>query len=457
MPFTGTKRFSPKRILWRQSSDDLTRFARLHAITGVPEHAENYRRILDIRNGKAPYPEHYEQIYWDLAPESRQKRHPDGPAQPLSERIRHLPLLPKELSWLRESWNNSEELALLETAMFETFAAPASGETEKRRVRDSMFSEKYQTAKSGIMSPLDNLLISLDRRYTEDEKWVKQRITNLLIVLAAVLAAFVWFGEKTARFAVRNVLPAAGKETGAKIRRTAVMVAAAGAFMFVLGGGLFFVHYHTMKTAQDIALVHQVADEMRQSSDDLTRFARLYAITGDRKYAQNYQRVLDIRNGDAPRPLNYHHVYWELTPELRAERHPEGDLKSLRALLAETAILPEELALIHASQNNSDNLARLEVSMFMTFGDAEKSAETREEARHVLFGGEYLQYKSEIMEPVDDLLSSLNRRYAKTREESVQNIAGALAAAFAAAFAVFAALLFILAGRTAKAAGGGAP
>ncbi|VEF25564.1 Uncharacterised protein [Shewanella baltica] len=33
---------------------------------------------------------------------------------------------------------------------------------------------------------------------------------------------------------------------------------------------------------------YQVADELRQSSDDLTRLARTYAVTGDEKYENVY-------------------------------------------------------------------------------------------------------------------------------------------------------------------------
>jgi CHASE3 domain sensor protein len=45
-----------------------------------------------------------------------------------------------------------------------------------------------------------------------------------------------------------------------------------------------------------------VADELRQSSMDLTRLARTYVSTGDRKYEDRYWEVLDIRNGKKTRP-----------------------------------------------------------------------------------------------------------------------------------------------------------
>ena len=41
-----------------------------------------------------------------------------------------------------------------------------------------------------------------------------------------------------------------------------------------------------------------LADELRQSSDDLTRFARMYVQTGDDRFVEYFDRVLAIRNGE---------------------------------------------------------------------------------------------------------------------------------------------------------------
>src|SRR5436853_5304725 len=54
-----------------------------------------------------------------------------------------------------------------------------------------------------------------------------------------------------------------------------------------------------------------LADELRQSSDDLTRLARTYVVTGDAAYEQQYNDILDIRNGKKPRPQAYYRIYWD--------------------------------------------------------------------------------------------------------------------------------------------------
>ena len=54
-----------------------------------------------------------------------------------------------------------------------------------------------------------------------------------------------------------------------------------------------------------------LADELRQSSDDLTRLARTYVVTGDASDEQQYMDILDIRNGKKPRPAHYERIYWD--------------------------------------------------------------------------------------------------------------------------------------------------
>ncbi|MEK7792869.1 MAG: hypothetical protein AAB306_06940, partial [Pseudomonadota bacterium] len=55
-----------------------------------------------------------------------------------------------------------------------------------------------------------------------------------------------------------------------------------------------------------------LAQELFQSSEDLTRMARAYVVTGDPIYKDYFFKILTIRNGEAPRPLDYTTTYWHL-------------------------------------------------------------------------------------------------------------------------------------------------
>lgn len=56
---------------------------------------------------------------------------------------------------------------------------------------------------------------------------------------------------------------------------------------------------------------YMLADELRQSSDDLTRLARTYVVSGDPRWEQQYNEVVDIRAGKKPRPEKYEGIYWD--------------------------------------------------------------------------------------------------------------------------------------------------
>lgn len=82
---------------------------------------------------------------------------------------------------------------------------------------------------------------------------------------------------------------------------------------------------------------------------------RTYAVTGDPRYAEYFQQMLDIRNGEAPRPVDSHGIHWDL---VGAGGAPEATSEpvALRALMERAGFTPEELALLHRSEDGSNRL-----------------------------------------------------------------------------------------------------
>ena len=69
-----------------------------------------------------------------------------------------------------------------------------------------------------------------------------------------------------------------------------------------------------------------LAEQLHQSSDDLTRLVRTYVITGNKKYEQQFWDLLAIRDGEKPRPLHYDRVYWDfLSVENGKPPYPLGE------------------------------------------------------------------------------------------------------------------------------------
>ena len=97
-----------------------------------------------------------------------------------------------------------------------------------------------------------------------------------------------------------------------------------------------------------------LANELRQSSDDLTRMARTFVATGDARFEKQFRSVLAIRNGEQPRPNHYNHIYWDFLAAF--DGHPlEHDLtdkkRSLHNLMIEQGFSADELELLKEAQN----------------------------------------------------------------------------------------------------------
>jgi PAS domain S-box-containing protein len=166
----------------------------------------------------------------------------------------------------------------------------------------------------------------------------------------------------------------------------------------------------------------RLADQLRQSSDDLTRMVRTYAVTGDSTCEEHFYTILAIRDGKVARPEDYDRVFWDF--KVAGEEMPssqDGKRVSLRALMEDAGFADEEFELLAEAQRRSDRLVELEeVAMNAIKGKFKDEEGTftktgppdRELALQILFGEEYHQAKSEIMRPINDFLIASDARTA---------------------------------------------
>ncbi len=164
----------------------------------------------------------------------------------------------------------------------------------------------------------------------------------------------------------------------------------------------------TMRRVQGLVL----ADELRQSSDDLTRFARAYAVTGDTAYKERFQAVLDIRDGRAKRPLGYEYAYWDLKIVGGLENVEQGETKSIGLRLREAGFQSDSAYTLHIAQEQSDVLAKIEGDAFRLIDDGHA-----DEALKLLYSNNYHRAKADIMEGIREFQQSMARRTADKLDE----------------------------------------
>ncbi|MFZ6849572.1 sensor domain-containing phosphodiesterase [Undibacterium sp. RuRC25W] len=167
-----------------------------------------------------------------------------------------------------------------------------------------------------------------------------------------------------------------------------------------------------------------LSEELRQSSDDLTNMARSYVDTGDRRYQQFFEQILDIRDGKQSRPMTRHVNYWTLSPEqLTSTYEPvviplaAGKKISLLDLMRQSGFTNEEFSTLAEAKNDSDLLTDTERKAMRLFDESREHSRGNAMARSMLYDADYLRAKASIMRAVDEVHRLMDKRTAKALAE----------------------------------------
>jgi ABC-type amino acid transport substrate-binding protein len=200
----------------------------------------------------------------------------------------------------------------------------------------------------------------------------------------------------------------------------------------------------------------RLVDRLRQTSDDLTRMARTYAVTGEERFERYFDQILAIRNGETPRPVQYDGLYWDHVVATGRRPRADGDPVALRTLMRQAGFEEDELELLTRAKERSDALARIEQKAMKAvkglFEDDAGTYSRRGEpdlalATRLLHGDDYLRAKAAITGPIEQVNAKVDTRTGnriaslqRTGEELV-----AIASLLALGGLVIVALLLLLA------------
>ncbi|PJZ84948.1 hybrid sensor histidine kinase/response regulator [Leptospira harrisiae] len=168
----------------------------------------------------------------------------------------------------------------------------------------------------------------------------------------------------------------------------------------------------------------RIANELRQSSDQLTNLVRLYVIQRDPKYKKYFQMILDIRNGDRPRPPGYGYAYWDFVIADKLPPPSEvGERISIYDIMKKANFIESDFLLLSKSKTKSDQLTKIEFeAMSIVERDMKTGLKSNPRAINLLFDDNYLRAKSEIMKPINDLYYQLNDRTTKAIQDAKSKV-----------------------------------
>ncbi len=201
------------------------------------------------------------------------------------------------------------------------------------------------------------------------------------------------------------------------------LLAMLAAVVATLIGGLVFVTTLQLSTASRRADAEsrrlesfKLADSVRQSSHDLTRMAQLYVSTTEDRFRDYYQRILTIRNGTRPRPLNYDSSFWDRVLARGLVGVNYGPAKSLTQLMREAGFAPREFRALRSALSISDRLARLETSVMGHLAEAVDATAGTEATIDIgaevgqLLDRSYLRRKGEIQKAIQRFIDLVDGR-----------------------------------------------
>jgi len=144
-----------------------------------------------------------------------------------------------------------------------------------------------------------------------------------------------------------------------------------------------------------------LADELRQSSNDLTRLVRTYVITGDVAFKRQFEAVREIRDGTRPRPRDYGPSYWDFYA-VSGRSGADGPALPLLEVMRKAGFTEPELRQLAEAKANSDRLTRTEyeaMALVETASAAEAPA-ARQRAIGMLHDEAFHRAKVHIMRPI---------------------------------------------------------
>jgi methyl-accepting chemotaxis protein len=162
-----------------------------------------------------------------------------------------------------------------------------------------------------------------------------------------------------------------------------------------------------------------LANELRRTTEDMTKFARAYVTTGDPNDEDRYYMILDIRNGKRPRPANYDRFNWDLVSARKLPVEAGAQAVPLSELMKRSGFTEQELAKMQEALKLADQLSRIEITAFHAvkgeFDDGEGKysvvgAPNQAMAQELVFDQTYRTLFGKVMSPVNDFLRLVDER-----------------------------------------------
>jgi PAS domain S-box-containing protein len=195
-------------------------------------------------------------------------------------------------------------------------------------------------------------------------------------------------------------------------------------------------------TYERTARATTLAQEVKQSSDALTTFARAFAATGEYRFELFFNQVREIRDGTRPRPEAYDASYWDLAAARgQGFSAPSRESGALTERLRQAGVTPSELQKLAEALRLAEDvvdidreaiaaakgLRRDDTGAYTVPGEPDRALALR-----LVYGDRYWQEKARATAPVQAFHAELADRHSRELDTAVRRSAQAYRTAWAA-------------------------
>ena len=194
----------------KQSSDDLTKFARTFAVTGDPRYEEYFQSIIRIRDGKQPHPRGFNQIYWDQVAAGVIDPNEDGEVYNIKQRMQDIGMSEMEMEKLSQAKSESDDLINMEDTAINAVKGLYKDDAGEFTVKGKpnlemsvslLYGEKYHAAKARIMMLINDFYVLMEKRVDSELRVARAQNQSVLFAMTGmILLTIVFFNLRLSAF-----------------------------------------------------------------------------------------------------------------------------------------------------------------------------------------------------------------------------------------------------------------
>lgn len=162
-----------------------------------------------------------------------------------------------------------------------------------------------------------------------------------------------------------------------------------------------------------------LTNELRNSTEEMTKLVRAFVMTGENKYEQQYYHLLGVRSGTRARPNDYEHFNWEVFTSGQRQSESEEVFIPLVDLMKKVGLTDQEVTLLEEAVAVTESIAKVDIAAMNAvngkYADARGEftiikAPNRLLAQKWVFDQQHMDKTDQILLPINLFLKNVNER-----------------------------------------------